>query len=108
MNKFWYLGIIVIDVLLTNVHQFWNHATAELQWYVWDVSQAARVCLIPIVMLLQKKLDKFGEVVVMNYVAFSVLDLIQTASEKNSGIQIEELFGFILLNLLVILRWNKL
>lgn len=59
-------------------------------------------------MLLQLKLDKWGEMLCMNYVAFSFLDMIQTMGDKNHGLQIEELIGFTLLNIVIALRWKKL
>lgn len=68
---------------------------------------AGRVCLIPIVMLLQQKLDKWGELAVANYFAFSVLDFVQTLMDKNNGFQIEELVAYLLLNFVMVKKWKE-
>ncbi len=107
MKKFWWLLVISIDICITNLHLFWQHATVESEWHVWDASMAGRVCLIPIVMLLQQKLDKWGELAVANYFAFSMLDFIQTMMDENHGFQIEELVAYLLLNFAMIHRWKE-
>ena len=91
IKKFWWLPIIAADIVLTNIHTLFTSQDAAVEWHVWDMSMAGRVCLIPIVMLMQQRLDKWGELAVCNYFCFSVLDFVQTALEKNEGIQIEEL-----------------
>ena len=107
MRKFWWLAVIAIDVALTNIHHLWSDASAEAQWHVWDSSVAGRLCLIPVVMLLQQKLDKWGELAVANYFVFGILDLVQTIMNKNNGFQIEELVAYILLNFAMVHRWNR-
>jgi len=107
LKKFWWLAIIAIDVALTNLHLLWRNSTAEVEWSVWDSSMAGRVCLIPIVMLLQQKLDKWGELAVANYFAFSVLDFVQTMMDKNHGFQIEELVAYLLLNFVMVKKWKE-
>jgi hypothetical protein len=59
-------------------------------------------------MLMQQRLDKWGELAVCNYFCFSVLDFVQTALEKNEGIQIEELLAFIILNCVMFIKWKQL
>ncbi len=106
MRKFWWLLIIAIDIVLTNLHFLWEKAGSEVEWKVWDSSMAARVCLIPIVMLLQQKLDRWGELAVAYYFAFSILDFVQTLMEENHGFQIEELVAYLLLNAVMIHKWK--
>ena len=107
MQKFWWLAVIVIDVTLTNVHWFWRHSEADRQWEVWDSSMAGRVCLIPIIMLLGQKLDKWGELAVANYFAFCTLDFVQTLMRENHGFQIEEFVAYILLNFVMVHKWKQ-
>lgn len=107
MRKFWWLIVIAIDVILTNLHFLWESNGSEVEWKIWDSSMAGRVCLIPIVMLLQQKLDKWGELAVANYFAFSMLDFIQTMMDENHGFQIEELVAYLLLNFAMIHRWKE-
>lgn len=107
MSKFWWLVVITIDVVLTNIHYLWEGSGNEAQWKAWDMSMAGRVCLIPVVMLLQQKLDKWGELAVANYFTFSMLDFIQTSMENNHGFFIEELVAFLLLNFVMIHKWKS-
>lgn len=106
MRKMWWLAVIAIDVCLTNLHWLWRNSDSTMQWQVWDSSMAGRVCLIPIVMLIQQKLDKWGELAVANYFAFAILDMVQTMIEKNHGFQIEELVAYILLNAVMVFKWK--
>jgi len=108
IKKFWWLPIIAADIALTNIHTLFTSQDAAVEWHVWDMSMAGRVCLIPIVMLMQQRLDKWGEMAVCNYFCFSVLDFVQTALEKNEGIQIEELLAFIILNCVMFIKWKQL
>lgn len=107
IKKFWWLPIIAADIALTNTHQLFTSQAAEVEWHVWDMSMAGRVCLIPIVMLIQQKLDKWGELAVCNYFCFSVLDLVQTVLEKNEGLQAEELLAFLMLNTVMFFKWKQ-
>ena len=107
VSKFWYVIIIAVDIFLTNANHFFDNASAEMQWHIWDITQATRVCFIPLVMLLQKKLDKWGELITVNYLTFSFLDLIQTVQEKNTGIQVEEFVSFIVVTFIMTLRWKQ-
>lgn len=107
MTKIWWLLVIAFDVVVINLHVFWESAPAEIEWKVWDSSIAGSRAFLIGVILLKCRLDKWGELAMANYFAFVTLDFVQTIMEKNHDFLIEELVAYLLLNFIMIPRWSK-
>ncbi len=107
MKKFWWALVIIFDILVINLHVLWEHASPEAEWKVWDSSVAGSRAFLIGVILLKCKLDKWGELAVANYFAFSALDFVQTTMDKNHGFFIEELLAYLVLNITMVHKWKE-
>lgn len=106
-GKLLYFVLIGLDIALTGLNHFWANSDVNTQYYVFDVTAAIRHCLLPIAMLIRAKLDKWSELLIVNYLTFDFLDVIQEVQMKNNGVQAEELVAFIVVTFIMVFRWKQ-